>query len=148
MCGIWSSLLTTFDSERMVLPLWRSLHSLNLMLPKEDRKAMLLRLYNDDSPLMDHSKDRFRKTVNGDADNSDDGPTTTLPPAEGEPEEAVDGAGLGEDEDLGGEEGGVSIGADRERERDVEAEAQAEVDVALGAKDEEGIGMDGGVELG
>lgn len=29
------------------------------MLPKEDRKAMLLRLYNDDSPLMDHSKYRF-----------------------------------------------------------------------------------------
>lgn len=43
----------------MVLPLWRSLHSLNLMLPKEDRKAMLLRLYNEDTPLMDHSKDRF-----------------------------------------------------------------------------------------
>lgn len=47
-----------FD-ERLVLPLWRSLHSLNLMLPKEDRKAMLLRLYNDDSPLLDHSKNRF-----------------------------------------------------------------------------------------
>jgi len=47
-------------SERMVLALWRSLHSLNLMLPKEDRKAMLLRLYNDDCPLMDHSKDRFK----------------------------------------------------------------------------------------
>ena len=31
------------------------------MLPKEDRKAMLLRLYNDDSPLQDHSKDRFSK---------------------------------------------------------------------------------------
>ena len=45
----------------MVLPLWRSLHSLNLMLPKEDRKAMLLRLYNEDTPLMDHSKDRFHK---------------------------------------------------------------------------------------
>lgn len=43
----------------MVLPLWRSLYSLNLMLPKEDRKAMLLRLYNDDTPLQDHSKDRF-----------------------------------------------------------------------------------------
>lgn len=43
----------------MVLPLWRSLHSLNLMLPKEDRKAMLLRLFNEDTPLMDHSKDRF-----------------------------------------------------------------------------------------
>ena len=47
-----------FD-EQLVLPLWRSLHSLNLMLPKEDRKAMLLRLYNEDSPLLDHSKDRF-----------------------------------------------------------------------------------------
>ena len=46
-------------SERMVLPLWRSLHSLNLMLPKEDRKAMLLRLFNEHTPLMDHSKDRF-----------------------------------------------------------------------------------------
>lgn len=45
--------------ERLVLPLWRSLHSLNLMLPKEDRKAMLLRLYNEDTPLQDHSKDRF-----------------------------------------------------------------------------------------
>ena len=45
----------------MVLPLWRSLHSLNLMLPKEDRKAMLLRLYNEDTPLMDHSKDRFSR---------------------------------------------------------------------------------------
>jgi len=45
--------------ERMELPLWRSLHSLNLMLPKEDRKAMLLRLYNEDTPLQDHSKDRF-----------------------------------------------------------------------------------------
>ena len=43
----------------MVLPLWRSMHSLNLMLPKEDRKAMLLRLYNEDTPLQDHSKDRF-----------------------------------------------------------------------------------------
>ena len=45
----------------MILPLWRSLHSLNLMLPKEDRKAMLLRLYNEDTPLMDHSKDRFMR---------------------------------------------------------------------------------------
>ncbi|KAI9876473.1 MAG: hypothetical protein M1830_006446 [Pleopsidium flavum] len=49
----------------MVLPLWRSLHSLNLMLPKEDRKALLLRLYNDDSPLLDNSKDRFLNKQNG-----------------------------------------------------------------------------------
>ena len=31
------------------------------MLPKEDRKALLLRLYNDSSPLVDHSKERFAK---------------------------------------------------------------------------------------
>ncbi|OQV01835.1 hypothetical protein CLAIMM_07126 [Cladophialophora immunda] len=42
--------------ERMVFPLWKSIHSLNLMLPKEERKAMLLRLFNDDSPLVNRSK--------------------------------------------------------------------------------------------
>jgi multisite-specific tRNA:(cytosine-C5)-methyltransferase len=36
----------------MVLPLWKSLHSLNLMLPKEERKALLLRLFNDETPLV------------------------------------------------------------------------------------------------
>ena len=39
-------------SERMALPLWKSIHSLNLMLPKEDRAAMLLRVFNDTSPLI------------------------------------------------------------------------------------------------
>ncbi|KAG9239904.1 S-adenosyl-L-methionine-dependent methyltransferase [Calycina marina] len=38
--------------ERIVMPLWRSLHSLNLMLAKEDRTAMLLRVYNDTTPLV------------------------------------------------------------------------------------------------
>ncbi|EPE31126.1 S-adenosyl-L-methionine-dependent methyltransferase [Glarea lozoyensis ATCC 20868] len=42
-------------SERMVLPLWRSLHSLNLMLAKEDRSAMLLRIFNDTTPLVNNS---------------------------------------------------------------------------------------------
>ncbi|CAG8961975.1 hypothetical protein HYFRA_00013755 [Hymenoscyphus fraxineus] len=42
--------------ERMVLPLWRSLHSLNLMLAKEDRTAMLLRIFNDTTPLVNNSK--------------------------------------------------------------------------------------------
>ncbi|KAL8793445.1 MAG: hypothetical protein Q9195_003928 [Heterodermia aff. obscurata] len=54
--------------ERMILPLWRSLYSLNLMLPKEDRRAMLLRLYNDDSPLLDHSKDRFETKARAPSD--------------------------------------------------------------------------------
>ncbi|KAI1628751.1 S-adenosyl-L-methionine-dependent methyltransferase [Exophiala viscosa] len=43
-------------SERMVFPLWKSIMSLNLMLPKEERKAMLLRLYDDDTPLVNLSK--------------------------------------------------------------------------------------------
>ena len=42
--------------ERMVFPLWKSVQSLNLMLPKEERKAMLLRLFNDDTPLINMSK--------------------------------------------------------------------------------------------
>ncbi|XXG99121.1 Ribosome-releasing factor 2, mitochondrial [Hypoxylon texense] len=42
-------------SERMVLPLWKSFHSLNLMLPKEDRAAMLLRLFNDTSPVINQT---------------------------------------------------------------------------------------------
>ena len=36
------------------------------MLPKEDRRAMLLRLFNEDTPLMDHSKDRFHKDAKAD----------------------------------------------------------------------------------
>lgn len=39
-------------SEKMALPLWKSIHSLNLMLPKEDRAAMLLRIFNDTTPLI------------------------------------------------------------------------------------------------
>lgn len=39
-------------TERMALPLWKSIHSLNLMLPKEDRAAMLLRIFNDTTPLV------------------------------------------------------------------------------------------------
>jgi multisite-specific tRNA:(cytosine-C5)-methyltransferase len=42
-----------FD-ERLVLPLWRSLHSLNLMLAKEDRTAMLLRILDDSTPLVNN----------------------------------------------------------------------------------------------
>ncbi|KFY66598.1 hypothetical protein V497_00825 [Pseudogymnoascus sp. VKM F-4516 (FW-969)] len=40
--------------ERIVLPLWRSLHSLNLMLAKEDRTAMLLRIFNENVPLVNN----------------------------------------------------------------------------------------------
>jgi multisite-specific tRNA:(cytosine-C5)-methyltransferase len=42
-------------NERMVFPLWKSVQSLNLMLPKEERSAMLLRLFNDSSPLLNQN---------------------------------------------------------------------------------------------
>ncbi|KAK1755810.1 mitochondrial GTPase [Echria macrotheca] len=62
-------------NETMALPLWKSVHSLNLMLPKEDRSAMLLRIYNDTTPLinMGIKKDE----VMGDAGDlpAEDGPT-------------------------------------------------------------------------
>ncbi|ROW09594.1 hypothetical protein VMCG_02555 [Cytospora schulzeri] len=48
-------------TERMSLPLWKSFHSLNLMLPKEDRSAMLLRIYNDTTPLI-NSISKHQKT--------------------------------------------------------------------------------------
>ena len=42
-------------TERMALPLWKSIQSLNLMLPKEDRAAMLLRIFNDTTPLINNT---------------------------------------------------------------------------------------------
>ncbi|KAH8889850.1 S-adenosyl-L-methionine-dependent methyltransferase [Thozetella sp. PMI_491] len=39
-------------TEHIALPLWKSFKSLNLMLPKDDRTAMLLRIYNDTTPLV------------------------------------------------------------------------------------------------
>ncbi|KAI1342374.1 S-adenosyl-L-methionine-dependent methyltransferase [Xylariaceae sp. FL0016] len=55
-------------SERMVLPLWKSFHSLNLMLPKEDRAAMLLRIFNDTSPVINLS---LKESAKREADNVD-----------------------------------------------------------------------------
>ncbi|KAL8731487.1 MAG: hypothetical protein Q9181_004285 [Wetmoreana brouardii] len=83
-------------SERMVMPLWRSLHSLNLMLPKEERKAMLLRLYNEIIPLQDSSKARFLK--NPDNAGNDVAPSTTSA-ADGEGGDAkTDDAPYGRDD--------------------------------------------------
>lgn len=58
-------------SERMVLPLWKSFHSLNLMLPKEDRSAMLLRIYNDTTPLVNSilKRDQKQGEKKADGDN-------------------------------------------------------------------------------
>ncbi|TEA20751.1 Multisite-specific tRNA:(cytosine-C(5))-methyltransferase trm4b [Colletotrichum sidae] len=48
-------------TERIALPLWKSIHSLNLMLPKEDRTAMLLRIFNDNTPLINNSLQKQRQ---------------------------------------------------------------------------------------
>lgn len=65
------------------MPLWRSLHSLNLMLPKEERKAMLLRLYNEVIPLQDNSKARFEKKKNVNKESAE-GVTTNHANGDGE----------------------------------------------------------------
>jgi multisite-specific tRNA:(cytosine-C5)-methyltransferase len=59
-----------FD-ERQVLPLWRSLHSLNLMLAKEDRTAMLLRIFNDTTPLVNNHNPTRRAEPSADATIAD-----------------------------------------------------------------------------
>lgn len=109
----------------MVLPLWRSMHSLNLMLPKEDRKAMLLRLYNEDTPLQDHSKDRFAKQSLKSEPNEDDEVAEARAKAEVKneliirtegDEDTIALAGLeNEDADLGVDE---DVKAEREDERE------------------------------
>ncbi|KAM7195647.1 mitochondrial GTPase [Naviculisporaceae sp. PSN 640] len=74
-------------SETMALPLWKSFQSLNLMLPKEDRTAMLLRIYNDKTPLINMGikkedakkedeaevKDEVKGEADADADAGADG---------------------------------------------------------------------------
>ncbi|KAK1829195.1 multisite-specific tRNA:(cytosine-C(5))-methyltransferase trm4a [Podospora conica] len=57
-------------AESMALPLWKSFHSLNLMLPKEDRSAMLLRIFNDTTPLinMGLKKDEVKAEGEGEGD--------------------------------------------------------------------------------
>jgi multisite-specific tRNA:(cytosine-C5)-methyltransferase len=46
---------------RMVLPLWRHPGSANLMVDKDDRKAMLLRLFNEkDTEIINHVADKAK----------------------------------------------------------------------------------------
>ncbi|KAJ6256354.1 hypothetical protein Dda_8852 [Drechslerella dactyloides] len=44
--------------DGLVLPLWKSRYTLNLMLPKEERRAMLLRLFDDTEGPMDSTKEQ------------------------------------------------------------------------------------------
>lgn len=102
--------------ERMVFPLWKSIHSLNLMMPKEDRKAMLLRLFNDDTPLRNMNQTKQAKVTTGAADtkqladeeletnsNADvDGRMDMRNTSSPEPQAKVENNAISEDEDDGG----------------------------------------------
>ncbi|KAN0070281.1 S-adenosyl-L-methionine-dependent methyltransferase [Elaphomyces granulatus] len=78
--------------ERMVFPVWRSLHSFNLMLPKEDRRALLLRLYNDSTPLVNTTQKRESLL----AKSAPEIPDNVVDPSEPDSRE------LGEIDDFGG----------------------------------------------
>lgn len=77
------------------------------MLPKEERKAMLLRLYNDDTPLIDHSQERRlaqKDAAAAAAEKTEDASTN------GNAADAINGAEPETFEDS--EDGGVKLNAD------------------------------------
>ncbi|PSK33633.1 Multisite-specific tRNA:(cytosine-C(5))-methyltransferase [Elsinoe australis] len=93
-------------SERLVLPIWRSMASVNLMLPKEDRKAMLLRIYNDDTPLIDHSQQGKQKAAD----------RASSPARLAQAKDAVGTNGVKEETLYDSEDGGVKLNADVDEE--------------------------------
>lgn len=87
-----------FD-QRLALPLWRGHSSINIMLPKDDRRAMLLRLFNEsDVDLVDNSNVRRR--------SPHPPPKAERPPHQGRVLQRVAEANSSSDEDDGG---GVSL---------------------------------------
>lgn len=171
-CQNWKWLTpVSSNSEDIVLPLWRSLHSLNLMIAKDERRAMLLRLFNDDTPLKDRSKERFAataaaaKTQKENTNKSPTKSTSTLRgttaervkphyhtaeeladefPEEAEEEQETEVEGVPVGENAGEEEGGVEVEVKRKKN-------------AGGEKDEGGVEVEmvdvedieeGGVNVG
>lgn len=94
-------------AEHMALPLWKSFQSLNLMLPKEDRSAMLLRIFNDTTPLinMGIQKDGKEKKEEG----------------EGEAES--------KDAEMKDAEAAAPEGGEADADADVDVDADADVEV-------------------
>lgn len=86
-------------SERMVLPLWKSFHSLNLMLPKEDRSAMLLRIFNDTTPLVNSILKRDQKAAEQKAEGENGAAV----------EAATEGDAVAETEATGNDDGGAPV---------------------------------------
>ncbi|EWC46074.1 hypothetical protein DRE_04648 [Drechslerella stenobrocha 248] len=77
---------------RLVVPLWKSRWTLNLMLPKEERRAMLLRLFDDTEGPLDSTKEqreadaRARKAAEAEAQAGQDGGDGAAPAEEEEEE--------------------------------------------------------------
>lgn len=99
----------------MVFPLWRSLYSLNLMLPKEERRAMLLRIFNDNTPLVN---------TTGKRDAAASAATAAASETPTEPESA---ANMDiDDDDVDTEEGGVLLATTgKEEEQAIQKESPA-----------------------
>ncbi|KAK2768276.1 hypothetical protein FQN54_000129 [Arachnomyces sp. PD_36] len=115
-------------TERMVFPLWRSLYSLNLMLPKEERRAMLLRLFNDDTPLINTTG----KKDDAAAAAAQQSATPT------EPESATNGNAdieVGDADDVDEEDGGVLL----ETTGKEEESAIKKENLALGQQEDEAM---------
>jgi multisite-specific tRNA:(cytosine-C5)-methyltransferase len=101
----------------MVLHLWRSLHSLNLMLPKEERRAMLLRLFNDSTPLQHLTRADADKVKN---EVKDEGNTSSAgsPDVKENMGDAVNGAThVGEETKVENENGVDETGDEMEEEK-------------------------------
>ncbi|KAK5175897.1 tRNA (cytosine-5-)-methyltransferase ncl1 [Saxophila tyrrhenica] len=112
--------------ESIVLPLWRSLHSLNLMLPKEDRKAMLLRLFNEDVELVNHSAQATRAGQGG-------APQAGSLPAEDDAKELQRKIRDAPDD------GGIVIGADAGEDAAAEGPSSRDEQLADMAADEDDV---------
>lgn len=91
--------------EPLTLPLWRSMHSVNLMLPKEDRRAMLLRIFNEDTELINHSDPKQQRS--GPSIKKE--PAGSIP-AEGDAERVEREIKTEvKEEDVDGDDGGVAV---------------------------------------
>lgn len=141
-------------AEPLTLPLWRSMHSLNLMLPKEDRKAMLLRIYDEDVELINHTdpqqkrgagvKDKGSEVKEEASSIKEEEPDVKEEPANGsmaaegdalelqQKYEENDDTAMFKDED--DEEGGVALGAYQDEET-LDLSAQALEADAVAKKD-------------
>jgi multisite-specific tRNA:(cytosine-C5)-methyltransferase len=105
---------------RMVLPMWRHPGSANLMVDKDDRKAMLLRLFNEkNTEIINHVADKAKAQQKvkedeeaAEAKDEEVAEAKDEEVAEAKDEEDVemaDGEGVAEQDIANEEEGGVAI---------------------------------------